>query len=45
MVVAQKTFNDAMEQINKAFEKLEARIAELENAKKPTVKPAERKKA
>jgi len=45
MVVAQKTFNDAMEQINKAFEKLEARLAELENAKKPTVKPAERKKA
>lgn len=45
MVVAQKTFNDAMEQINTAFQKLEARIAELENAKKPTVKPAEKKKA
>ena len=43
MVVAQKTFNDAMEQINKAFEKLEARLNALENAKKPTVKPAEKK--
>ena len=43
MVVSQKTFNDAMEQINRAFEKLEARIAELEAAKKPSVKPAEKK--
>jgi hypothetical protein len=43
MVVSQTTFNDAMAQINKAFEKLEARLAELENAKKPSVKPAEKK--
>ena len=33
MVVSQKTFSDAMDQINKAFEKLEARLAELEKPK------------
>ena len=44
MVVSQKSFNDLVEQVNKAFEKLEARLDALENAKKPTVKPAERKK-
>ena len=44
MVVSQKMFNDLVEQVNKAFEKLEARLRELENAKKPTIKPAERKK-
>lgn len=43
MVVSQKTFNDMVAQINKAFEKLEARIVELESAKKPSVKPAEKK--
>ena len=44
MVVSQKSFNDLVEQVNKAFEKLEARLDVLENAKKRTVKPAERKK-
>lgn len=43
MVVTQKMFNDMVEQLNKAFEKLEARITELETAKKPSVKPAEKK--
>ena len=43
MVVSQKSFNDLVEQVNKAFEKLEARLDALENAKKPTVKPAEKK--
>ena len=33
MVVSQKTFNDAIEQINKAFKQLEARLAELEKPK------------
>ena len=43
MVVTQKMFSDMVEQLNKAFEKLEARVTELETAKKPSVKPAEKK--
>jgi ubiquinone biosynthesis protein UbiJ len=33
VVVSQKTFNDTVEQVNKAFQKLEARIEALEKSK------------
>ena len=44
MVVSQKMFNDLVNQVNASFERLERGIEELEASKKPTVKPAERKK-
>ena len=44
MVVSQKMFNDLVNQINASFERLERRLEELEAAKKPSIKPAEKKK-
>jgi len=43
VVVTQRMFNDLVDQVNASFERLEQRIKELESAKKPTVKPAEKK--
>jgi BMFP domain-containing protein YqiC len=38
-------FNDLVNQVNASFERLERRIEELEAAKKPSIKPAEKKKS
>ena len=43
MVVTQKMFNDLVNQVNASFERLQQRVEELEAAKKPSVKPAEKK--
>ena len=45
MVVSQKQLQDVIEQYNKILERIEARLEALESSKKPSVKPAETKKA
>ena len=45
MVVTQKMYNDLVNQVNAEFERVNRRLEELELAKKPTIKPAERKKS